>query len=452
MKILPQFCCTCRRKLKENSVILLCDCAVCLCQDCAKQQISEKEGTYESFLSCPACPLLTSLHNIIEGKKEAQAFENELIRRACTHFNVAPRKKDNFTSLVEKFADHFSNELITESYFSNNWNLRKLRLARLALMLNDHCAELGNPLDKVRFKSNTVLEKTIAICEGYEECDLSEACIVCSEDIRDGDSVQFLCECVVNIMCRSCALNTIANQENTYHEGISCPTCRQQSFVLENVAEAKKMETRLLADGMRHFGMKNTKGRSKSFDSLHKLYVDYYHAGLRGTINPDHYLTENPGLSKTCTVSMIRLELARLELLRANGLGNSPDPSNPHRYLGPLSVIRIKRNQFLEIFLRNVKPHVKQTERCAPHWLDADSAVSGSPGHASSDSDSDSDSDPEVDGGELGRQGARRSSLSGMLRAASTPCPHCEVDTFSARYLRRHLRTYHRENAAAVQV
>ena len=75
------FCCQNIIQPKQT-VLLLCQCDLILCQNCAKQQLINNSLTYRSCIHCPSCNLeIKNEYGIKTGLNEAEEKENIIVRK-----------------------------------------------------------------------------------------------------------------------------------------------------------------------------------------------------------------------------------------------------------------------------------------------------------------------------------------------------------------------------------
>ena len=70
-------------------------------------------------------------------------------------------------------------------------------------------------------------------------------CMKCKLSLGNGKSVLFICDCNTKL-CNLCCIRQLAVGENTYHEGVICPTCHQESDNVRGKIAASEEEHELI--------------------------------------------------------------------------------------------------------------------------------------------------------------------------------------------------------------
>jgi len=442
---LPIQCYYCSQKISEEvqSVLLTCSCLATMCQECAKYQLiinlNNQDLDSFSILQCQICGLNTPInagfvHNIEKVKKA----EEGLLKRAFASFSITiPRRSadkiDKYIPLIKKFSEISLTRSANELLDCKNIDVMKLTLARIEYLRNgpldeeiffdwpyeqieSDCLPLG-PLNFIKFTRNNVLEKLLT--EPYE---IDMSCFCCGELITIGNTVLFSCECLQNI-CKECAIITMLNNKRTYHDGLLCSFCKRFSTVsFGNVKEVHKEEVTVLKKVIERLNVTTGKKYGTSKNKLREIIQEHYF--LRSLTPKGFVLEEN------CTLEQLKLQLVRLEAFRLSKETNTITSTLDGLPLGPLRLLNVKNNAFLELFMKYTEH--KQEEDLVnfdvyKFSFDAIKLRSIQPSKI-----------PVL------HEEAESSRRFDRLKAiTSTECPICSINPFNSHYLKFHLYKIH---------
>jgi hypothetical protein len=344
-------------------------------------QFAHKPTTYRSHITCPVCgDQSTNVANgMIDGVKEAELKEKDLIKSACKYFeesapysyqkNVVKRLLPKLMSLVDHFAelgypkplessDPVTNKVVNPILL-HVARCEALRQHTLSTTGSDACPgpnptlPLG-PLEAISVVANHTLEKVLDIVMGRDEVDhVQQACGTCHEQLAEGTTVLTLCSCYT-YGCQLCQRRAIKNYKNTYRESpMKCTMCNSRSVPIDNIAAAKTLEWTLLKQHPRYrSGIKT--------EELYCIYADIAEAcHMQRAIDFHDFIEPSLaeagiGSNNLHTKPMCLLEMARIEAERQRRdyfnvpVDQASDVSELP--LGPLNRIHIRRNVVLEAF------------------------------------------------------------------------------------------------------
>ena len=331
----------CGNKSLASTVLLLCECLVCLCPECARQSTliclsqerqrrkvqpdsSESNSTpYEAFFSCPKCEfkVTTKHHSIIHGVDGALEAQEELLRAAMTEVGISYFK--HTTNLVD----------LQECY--------KLLHQQNDIAEPENCASIDNETVTIAKLRHSIVTLALTLYEGYEDplrClsftenrlyhyyitdtkdEFSSRCIACLDAIEPGYSVQLTCACKYQL-CRTCVLINVHIRPETYHNGVHCVLCKQPSRgILMNTEYVASCEQALVQSALLYSSkvltLKDT--RSSDCERINLLTVIklYQCIGYEGNLD-----IMNEKERDSATLPRLRLEVAKLEECRLNRLG-----------------------------------------------------------------------------------------------------------------------------------
>ena len=346
-------------------VLLMCDCLVGICQECAKKELlimfsaerhkkkvlpdnAVSENKYEACLCCPKCKgkVSSHRHGIVKGVENALEAEERLLLAAMTDAGMSYYK--HTTDLAElqrcwdKLNEDYAKPIKTEPNVlsdtgSPNEEAEPVQVARLrkkiAALAYEHNPHYDNPLDMLSFTTNSILSRvqeqppsqntSSTGVEHFHHEGVSgiTECIVCTNTLHIGCSVQLTCSCN-HIMCRNCALINIHYRPETYHQGVSCPQCRTLSpGVLQNTHTVREIEDLLLQSARHYATNRLLTFREKSLPENERQnclqMIKLYHAiGYDGNIN---ILNEKE--RDSASLARLKLEVVKLEEFRLNTAG-----------------------------------------------------------------------------------------------------------------------------------
>jgi hypothetical protein len=150
-------------------------------------------------------------------------------------------------------------------------------------------------------------------------------------------------------MCTSCALGTIAARKDTYHNGLKCPTCPKISHI-KGVELCSAEERRLIESAIGNFNIR----QCRSDDGSRSLLRAFIENGFQGTI-PLTDLDSEKYRNDKSFAPMIRLDVARLEQARLDGVESISQFGGPPLPLGPLKFLSFERDQQLERKIERIK-------------------------------------------------------------------------------------------------
>lgn len=346
------------------SVLLHCECLILICQGCAKDQLLNSRDPYRSPIKCPQCSQAT--HAILEcDTLQAQDREQYLISYAMSEFGIRATTRQNANSnhCLDSLVDAFRRRGLEKhfvAYDDMSIKIQKFLVARVVALWQLRTLEHrdieelkvmslpGGPIDTITLKPNIVAER---IFEGVKE--FNGQCIVCFEALSNA-SVLFECNCLVSL-CQVCAFETIASQQDTYHNGIKCPICKEISRTLVNADDVSKAEDILIQDSFKYFKCEknDVNAHSDVFALYEKLCekVQEYLKIIPGARKIEKYEALYSILMIKCLkLETSRLELFRQELVTPNGQILKIAYAS-YLPLGPLRHLQICRNVFLEYAL-----------------------------------------------------------------------------------------------------
>lgn len=361
---IPTRCVNCSSLLGSDcrSILLLCTCLVGVCQTCAKSQIENHNETYRSFIKCYVCGEETHLTNgIVTGIDKASSYEDKLLTRAFRHFKInQPRKSSENTSKFLNLLDMFTNSsrllrfIIAKYTSSTHVSRLKLLIARLELLrdgplvddtdfplssqeiIDQTQTELPDgPLYFVKFVKNHMLEQLLSL----EDDEIDIACNICCDMIEEKHSILVTCNCN-KLICRSCAVQSVISNPQTYYYGYKCPFCRSLSpLTFTNIEEIKTLETKQLMELTRYYT--ETQGKKigiQKYTDLKELHSFLFAMDL----TPENYsFPDNP-------ISLYQL---RLELVRLYSIYHMK--TKPQEFpMGLLNMIQCRQNPYLEMYLK----------------------------------------------------------------------------------------------------
>jgi len=377
---LPTKCYLCQLSLgsENHPVMQTCACLAAKCKSCATLQLANCFPTYDN-IGCNICGQITKSgdNTVIQDIDKVKKVEEELLKRAFSFFGLdLPRRCSDqlrYKSLLDRFRGLECYATLIEDYWDQmvekDIGSIRLFLARLETLrggtLESHY-ELVNYLDPeelppvtlgapptdlplgplyyVNLSRNIILEKLL------KKEFIDPSCIVCSEVVNVGRSVLFPCPCGV-VMCHNCMLTHVSNNPNTYQDGVKCPLCRKYSKIsYENIKIVDKEEKTLLTSA-KNFLKKNSFTQDKMTEKNTRLmiamYVSLGHAPKNFTYD------EN---DRNNTNHRARLVLARLEHYRKSEKIADELP------FGPLNLLVVKSNPFLDFYLKHSKLNFKEDE------------------------------------------------------------------------------------------
>jgi hypothetical protein len=344
-------------------------------------QFAHKPTTYRSHITCPVCgDQSTNVANgMIDGVKEAELKEKDLIKSACKYFqesapysyqkNVVKRLLPKLMSLVDHFAElGYPKPLESSDPVTNKVvNPILLHVARCEALRQHMLSTTGSnacpgpnptlplgPLEAISVVANHTLEKVLDIVLGRDEVDhVQQACGTCHEQLAEGTTVLTLCSCYT-YGCQLCQRRAIKNYKNTYRESpMKCTMCNSRSVPIDNIAAAKTLEWTLLKQHPRYrSGIKT--------EELYCIYADIAEAcHMQRAIDFHDFIEPSLaeagiGSNNLHTKPMCLLEMARIEAERQRRdyfnvpVDQASDVSELP--LGPLNRIQIRRNAALEAF------------------------------------------------------------------------------------------------------
>ena len=346
-------------------VLLMCDCLVGICQECAKKELlimfsAERHkkkvlpdivasgNKYEACLCCPKCNAKVSSHrhDIIKGVENALEAEERLLLAAMTDAGMSYYKHTTDLAELQRCWDKLNEDSampiktepnVLSDTSSPNEEAEPVQVARLrkkiAALAYEHNPHYDNPLDMLSFTTNSILSRVQEqqLSQNTSSTGLEHShhegvsgiteCIVCTNMLHIGCSVQLTCSCN-HIMCRNCALINIHYRPETYHQGVSCPQCRTLSpGVLQSTHTVREIEDLLLQSARHYATNRLLTFREKSVPENERQnciqMIKLYHAiGYDGNIN-----VLNEKERDTASLARLKLEVAKLEEFRLNTSG-----------------------------------------------------------------------------------------------------------------------------------
>jgi hypothetical protein len=350
-------CEVCAKNLRvQESVLLPCSCFICLCQECARQQLRDGPLTYSSPIECPSCKIsVTSELRIIEGVENALQAEDKLVRRAMARTKTEHSSAGVITNFV-KLKTCYNRLLKDENPDAeldggreplgerNGENhARDVAVARYRMLISQvmlrHLPKFVDPMALITFTNNPFVELPTLESDAARQVTNEESvagnssshfprgCVcMCSNDIKPGCSVMRICSCK-NVLCRSCAIHILClRQAETFHAGLKCPTCRKCSpNVVKNVPFLSECEDALVRSAEAYLtSLVFMRGKAKAeTDEAFTLrskafYRDavrlYWILGFKSINEKEEDLDR-------LTLNQLRFEVARLEESRLNTCG-----------------------------------------------------------------------------------------------------------------------------------
>ena len=404
------FCCQNIIQPKQT-VLLLCQCDLILCQNCAKQQLINNSLTYRSCIHCPSCNLeIKNEYGIKTGSNEAEEKENIIVRKGFALTGTEHSEQGTINSFNKLLAcfnklnillnpvykpihreEPFDREVSTlrRKINYNDSECSTLRRKITVLMLTI-CPTLTDPIQCIQFTNNVFLEIYLFESNNIDERNhIVLECSICKTIPYNNSSIQLTCQCKY-IMCRTCTIHNICYQKETIYDGIVCALCRSSSYgSIQNIDYINNIIDIYYNSIINYLSVhvipvtlnkKNHENNENKKEFMIYILKWLYCLTNMGSNNISHI--------ENMSFNQIKLEIARLEEYRLNNNGiintyniykeynNSNTTSGSsnssdniiygHIPLGFLLLLNIKKNYFYEKLKKKLNIQ-QQQQGCAEH-------------------------------------------------------------------------------------
>lgn len=347
-------CYSCSKILQsQDSVLLPCSCDICICQNCARQQLIGGPLKYRSSIKCPSCKVSAlPEHGIINGVEEAEAEEDKIVRHGFAWTSTehsAPGRITNFTKLqacYNKLKLEDNPDAVPDSTKeplgarNSESRQREMEAARFRfeitrLMLSKF-RKYTDPLNRITFTNNPYIEMHLEkLAQPHNTTDDGPSqdgehvhqreCMVCRNEIKPGGSVLRMCSCR-NMLCRVCAIKIMIHQPtDTYRAGVTCPSCRKVATgVVRNVEFLAQCEDALIRSAEAYLTpllLKTRRGRTeRSVEVENAKKCEYYREMIRlfWMLGFESTTMNHLNIERFTSLNKLRFEVARLEEYRLN--------------------------------------------------------------------------------------------------------------------------------------